>query len=1582
MTKGYLFEKRGIISFFNFGVGKIFLLILIGASLFSINQVLADVPDFAGGTGTQSDPYQISNCLQLQNIGKESDSGPNRYYLYDSNYFKLTADIDCSATSISDPEDPNYNADLYNNGAGYISPGYYAYGPGLNSPWHDFGMNLDGNYHTIFNLTIHDTCAAYPHKCSQGASGADSNFAGLLGRGYGSFKNLKILNANVSGGQNVGILFGQSNYTPDVYNVSVSGAVTATSVNAGLLAGETENVGSDYKIIENVSAVGTVNGTEYVGGLIGYSYGGNWIKNSYSSSTINLSRRPNGSNFNNSEYVGGLVGYTSAETQSGAGKGLRIENSYSTGAFSNSDPDNNGVHDIGGLVGHYRSDYDYQGYFKNSFSDIPLIGWNSGGLIGAVEGYVNGALLSTDYSPLATCISGDSNGDCQIASSTNWINNSSNAPLNNWNFVTTWKTNTSTYPIFNEEQTVPDPVTNLNFTGNTLTSISISWTDPKYTGRTSLTGYDIKYSVQGANSWTTISSDAKSITINNLSGGTSYDIEVYAKNIIGSSSAATTSQNTADLPPRDVVINSCADLLLIGNDSQHKLSDNYILAHDIDCSATHISDTEDINYNSDLYNNGYGFTPIGSNDNRDFTGTFNGAGYKIDGLTINNYMTNDLGLFYSLGDDATINNLGLTNVNIWGNENVGALASYSNGTITKTYVTGQVSGSAYVGALVGESDNTIEQSYSSANVNGSDNTVGGLVGENDGEISDSYATGDVNTGEYVGSGEYVGGLIGQNYGAVISCYSIGHVSGDADFGGMIGYDDGETYILQSFWNIETSGQETSAGSEEGLTTDDLKNIDTYTIDNEWDFNNTWEMSPSRNNGYPYLNWQYPLASETWVNYRYAADNTLEQNDNHVWGVDAFHDVQSAVNRTLAGGTVHVAASTYGSDSRINIQKAINLIGPGVSDIPDSDRAIIHNFLCAQSSNAVVLSIEASNVHVSGLVLNEEDEGGYCNIAPVIRVIDGATNVVIDDNSIGGGRHGIAVQYGTASTTISHNIIHNASEMGINLASSLNNSIFNNNILSNGNGIYLTYGDGGNGQLGGTHIYQNNIYSNMEAGIYFEANNQESAVTVGPGNMISENGDGIFVNGPAYNLIINGNRIYGNTNPKSALHLEGVATGLNAQNNWWGDATGPFEEAGNPNARGDQITIDENSHFILYRPFCVTSNCSTLSNYQADPNTLSRLFDNGGTMTIPTGEEGGNYNSTNSIDVNEDTIINIPVSDSQTVITLPASTVITKSDGGSFSPADLSASNMSLTNFSGFTSNEEPVGAFQWGIPGVGLHFDPAIRINMYVGSALNGQTLTIKRSLSTSNGWTSTGIVSPTCVVSDGICSFEATSASYYSATKAISNGGGGGGGGGALVLVTPTPLIPGSKLDFVINGNTKLTNSNILSLAMNGDPKTVAGYAISLDGNFVNSSVIKYLPNTNLTLPPVNNTYTVYLKYYSTTGNASEVISHSIEYKSSPETPIIYTTPITATTTPLKITKFIFKKDLKLGMVNSDVKELQKYLNANGFTVAKSGTGAKGKEIATFGPATKNALIKFQKAKNITPASGLFGPLTRAAIK
>jgi Putative peptidoglycan binding domain len=87
------------------------------------------------------------------------------------------------------------------------------------------------------------------------------------------------------------------------------------------------------------------------------------------------------------------------------------------------------------------------------------------------------------------------------------------------------------------------------------------------------------------------------------------------------------------------------------------------------------------------------------------------------------------------------------------------------------------------------------------------------------------------------------------------------------------------------------------------------------------------------------------------------------------------------------------------------------------------------------------------------------------------------------------------------------------------------------------------------------------------------------------------------------------------------------------------------------------------------------------------------------------------------------------------------------------------------------------------------------------------------------------------------------------------------------------------------------------------------------------------------------------------------------------------------ASTAPAATASYTFARNLTVGSTGSDVKNLQVLLNWNAATrVAVSGAGSPGKETSTFGPATKAAVIKYQRANNI-PTTGYVGPLTRAAL-
>ena len=84
-------------------------------------------------------------------------------------------------------------------------------------------------------------------------------------------------------------------------------------------------------------------------------------------------------------------------------------------------------------------------------------------------------------------------------------------------------------------------------------------------------------------------------------------------------------------------------------------------------------------------------------------------------------------------------------------------------------------------------------------------------------------------------------------------------------------------------------------------------------------------------------------------------------------------------------------------------------------------------------------------------------------------------------------------------------------------------------------------------------------------------------------------------------------------------------------------------------------------------------------------------------------------------------------------------------------------------------------------------------------------------------------------------------------------------------------------------------------------------------------------------------------------------------------------------------LTVFHFSHDLRLHSDDPDVKRLQKFLNKEGFLVAADGPGSPGNEVEAFGPATKAALEKFQKAHareiGITEPSGNFGEATRKYV-
>ncbi|MHC4693871.1 MAG: GLUG motif-containing protein [Planctomycetota bacterium] len=193
-----------------------------------------------------------------------------------------------------------------------------------------------------------------------------------------------------------------------------------------------------------------------------------------------------------------------------------------------------------------------------------------------------------------------------------------------------------------------------------------------------------------------------------------------------------------------------------------------------------------------------------------------------------------------------------------GDWSVGGLVGHnsSRGTITNCCSRGSVLGETKVGGLVGNNSSrgTITNCCSRGSVLG-ETKVGGLTGGNSGNISNSYAESSVS-----GTAE-VGGLVGINrrykyVGKIINCYSTGIVLGETQVGGLVGNNEGD--VKASFWDIETSGQLTSAGGT-GLPTAEMQIISTF-MDAGWDFvgetiNGNEDIWFIPQQDYPHLWWQ-------------------------------------------------------------------------------------------------------------------------------------------------------------------------------------------------------------------------------------------------------------------------------------------------------------------------------------------------------------------------------------------------------------------------------------------------------------------------------------------------------------------------------------------------------------------------------------------------------------------------------------------------------------------------------------------------------------------------------------------------------
>ncbi len=318
--------------------------------------------DFAGGDGTVSSPYQIDSCARLQLVSTLGVEDPDIYFV-------LTQDIDCSATSISNPSDPKYDNSLYNSGAGF-SP--------IGSSSAPFQGSFDGDGHTISNLYINRSATA-----NIGLFGYIDSTNGEVTIEKLSMTGVSIIGNTATGGI-VGNALGDSSNWLNISEVSFSGNVTGAVGSVGGLVGT-----ANYVLIISSSAQGAIsgaNGTFYIGGLVGALSNagatGFYIVRSHFVGDISVALEGSGN--------GGLIGITKCS----GGSVCQVDWSYADIDMDVSGDHNGGL--IGAVTGNISTNI-YQSYSTGSIT-ISTPGDDSGGIVGETLLTSGNLNISNSYS--------------------------------------------------------------------------------------------------------------------------------------------------------------------------------------------------------------------------------------------------------------------------------------------------------------------------------------------------------------------------------------------------------------------------------------------------------------------------------------------------------------------------------------------------------------------------------------------------------------------------------------------------------------------------------------------------------------------------------------------------------------------------------------------------------------------------------------------------------------------------------------------------------------------------------------------------------------------------------------------------------------------------------------------------------------------------------------------------------------------------------------------------------------------------------------------------------------------------------
>lgn len=350
-----------------------------------------------------------------------------------------------------------------------------------------------------------------------------------------------------------------------------------------------------------------------------------------------------------------------------------------------------------------------------------------------------------------------------------------------------------------------------------------------------------------------------------------------------------------------------------------------------------------------------------------------------------------------------------------------------------------------------------------------------------------------------------------------------------------------------------------------------------------------------------------------------------------------------------------------------------------------------------------------------------------------------------------------------------------------------------------------------------------------------------------------------------------------------------------------------------------------------------------------------------TFTVPGFSEYGLIEDDESVPVINPPVITSPTNGS----TIPSASTVTMTWTGDTSNYLVRVQNLTDPSKNTKNSNQNQEYENTWASKTITFDTVPGNEYKVWVhAGALGDGTYSVKDEITFTVG---TSTVTPP--------------ADTGGSTGGSSGGGGGGGGGGGSSKKTA------AKDALKVSCTIDQTTLGIGSVAsVDTTIKNAATpYTLKWTGSMIKLKGFDKTKEDQKITFPKKGSYTLGLEVKDKNGKKAKATCKTVKVGTKYKTiaPAAAPTGSSAKTKTSSSTtsSTTFARDLAIGSRGADVKELQKYLNARGFLISTSGDGSLGKETDYFGPATANALSRYQTSRGLSPAAGFFGQATRGAV-